>query len=46
MALERIGEGEAKDLLRRWAGGPAGARLTLEAAAALKRLEAMTGANR
>jgi RNA polymerase sigma factor (sigma-70 family) len=46
MALERIGDGEAKELLRRWAGGPAGARLTMEAAAALKRLEAMTRANR
>jgi RNA polymerase sigma factor (sigma-70 family) len=42
MVLERIGDGEAKDLLKRWAGGPAGARLTMEAAAASKRLEAMT----
>lgn len=37
--LERIGDGEAKALLRRWAGGPEGARLTLDAAAALRRLE-------
>jgi WD40 repeat protein len=41
MVLERIGDGEAKDLLKRWAGGPVGARLTTEAAAALKRLEAV-----
>jgi RNA polymerase sigma factor (sigma-70 family) len=46
MALERIGDGEAKDLLKRWAGGPAGARLTMEAAAASQRLEAMTKADR
>jgi RNA polymerase sigma factor (sigma-70 family) len=46
MVLERMGAGEAKDLLKRWAGGPAGARLTREAAAALKRLEAMTKAKR
>ncbi len=46
MVLERIGDGAAKDLLQRWASGPAGARLTMEAAAALKRLEAMTKANR
>jgi RNA polymerase sigma factor (sigma-70 family) len=39
MVLERIGDGEAKTLLKRWAGGPAGARLTTEAEAALKRLE-------
>jgi hypothetical protein len=38
MVLERIGDGEAKDLLKKWAGGPAGARLTVEAAAALTRL--------
>jgi hypothetical protein len=46
MVLERIGDGEAKTLLKRWAGGPAGARLTMEAAAALKRVEAMTKTNR
>jgi len=46
MVLERIGDGEAKRLLQRWAGGPAGARLTREAAAALRRLEAMPKANR
>jgi len=39
MVLERIGDGAAKDLLKRWAGGPVRARLTTEAAAALKRLE-------
>jgi HEAT repeat protein len=37
--LERIGDGESKNLLKKWAGGPAGAPLTTEAAAALKRLE-------
>lgn len=46
MVLERLGDGAAKDLLQRWAGGPAGARLTREAAAALQRLEAMTPAHR
>jgi hypothetical protein len=39
MVLERIGSSEAKGLLKRWAGGPMGARLTTEAAAASKRLE-------
>jgi RNA polymerase sigma factor (sigma-70 family) len=37
--LERIGDGESKDLLKKWAGGPAGTRLTMESADALKRLE-------
>jgi hypothetical protein len=46
MVLERIGDGEVKALLKRWAAGPAGARLTREAAAALRRLEAMPKANR
>ena len=46
MVLERIGDGESKNLLKRWAGGPAGARLTMEAAAALKRLEAMSKATK
>ena len=46
MVLERIGDSEAKDLLKRWAGGPVGARLTLEASAAVKRLEAVSKANR
>ena len=46
MVLERIGDGEAKDVLKRWAGGPVGARLTTEAAAALKRLEAVSKVNR
>jgi len=39
MVLERIGDGEAKGLLRRWTSGPVGARLTMEAFAALERLE-------
>jgi RNA polymerase sigma factor (sigma-70 family) len=46
MVLERIGDGESKNLLTKWAGGPAGARLTVEASAALKRLEATSKANR
>ncbi len=46
MVLERIGDGESKNLLRRWAGGPGGARLTMEASAALKRLEAVSKVNR
>jgi len=46
MVLERIGDGEAKNLLKRWAGGPVGARLTQEASAAVKRLEAVSKANR
>jgi WD40 repeat protein len=46
MVLERIGDGAAKDVLKRWAGGPAGARLTMEAAAALKRLDSGSNANR
>jgi hypothetical protein len=40
MVLEWVGDAAAKDLLQRWAGGPAGARLTTEAAAALQRLQA------
>jgi RNA polymerase sigma factor (sigma-70 family) len=46
MILERIGDGGAKNLLRRWAGGPVGALLTLEASAALNRLEAVSIPNR
>jgi RNA polymerase sigma factor (sigma-70 family) len=46
MILEQIGNGEAKILLRRWAGGPVGARLTLEASAALKRLQAASNMHR
>ncbi len=46
MVLERIGDGEAKDVLKRWAGGPMGARLTTEAAAAVKRLEAVSKVTR
>lgn len=39
MVLELIGDGESKNLLQRWAGGPVGALLTMEASAALKRLK-------
>jgi HEAT repeat protein len=46
MILEWIGDSESKNLLKRWAGGPVGARLTMEASAALKRLGAVSRANR
>src|SRR5262249_22710660 len=46
MVLELIGDGESKNLLKRWAGGAVGARLTMEASAALKRLEAVSKASR
>jgi RNA polymerase sigma factor (sigma-70 family) len=46
VVLELIGDNDSKNLLQKWAGGPAGAPLTMEASAALKRLEAMTKANR
>jgi DNA-binding beta-propeller fold protein YncE len=46
MVLEGIGDGESKNLLKKWAGGPAGALLTMEAAAALKRLEAASKTKR
>ena len=46
MLLELIGDGASKSLLQRWAGGPAGAQLTTEAAATLTRLEGATKANR
>jgi RNA polymerase sigma factor (sigma-70 family) len=46
IVLEQIGDGASKNLLRRWAGGPGGALLTREAAAALKRLEAVSKAKR
>jgi hypothetical protein len=46
MTLERIGDGESKHLLKRWAGGPVGALLTVEASQALKRLEAVSKAKR
>jgi hypothetical protein len=46
MILERIGDGDSKKLLKKWAGGPANALLTEEASAALKRLEAVSKANR
>jgi hypothetical protein len=38
--LELIGDDESKSLLKKWADGPAGALLTIESAAALKRLGA------
>lgn len=38
MVLEQIDNSESKELLRSWTGGPAGARLTIEATAALERL--------
>jgi RNA polymerase sigma factor (sigma-70 family) len=40
--LEWVGDGASKQLLKRWAGGPAGALLTVEASAALKRLETVS----
>src|SRR5207245_5700753 len=46
LVLELIGDGESKNLLKRWAGGPVGALLTMEASAALQRLEAGSKANR
>jgi RNA polymerase sigma factor (sigma-70 family) len=46
MVLELIGDGESKLLLRRWADGPVGALLTMEASLALKRLEAVSKVNR
>jgi RNA polymerase sigma factor (sigma-70 family) len=46
MVLERIGDGESRNLLKIWAGGPVGALLTREASAASKRLEAVSKANR
>ncbi|HEV3259357.1 MAG TPA: sigma-70 family RNA polymerase sigma factor [Gemmataceae bacterium] len=46
MVLELIGDGKSKNLLKKWAGGPAGTMLTMEASAALKRLEAVSKANR
>ncbi len=46
MILELIRDSESKNLLKRWAGGPVGALLTMEASAALKRLEAASKANR
>jgi hypothetical protein len=46
MVLELIGDGASRSLLKRWAGGPVGARLTMEAALALRRLEALPKTNR
>jgi len=40
MVLELIGDGGSRNLLKRWADGPAGALLTIEASAAVQRLEA------
>jgi WD40 repeat protein len=44
MVLELIGNNASKNLLKSWASGPAGALLTLEASAALKRLERVSKA--
>lgn len=46
LVLELIGDGESKSLLSKWAAGPAGALLTEEASAALKRLEDAAKAKR
>jgi RNA polymerase sigma factor (sigma-70 family) len=46
VVLERIGDGQSRNLLKQWAGGPAGALLTMESAAALKRLEAASKTKR
>jgi hypothetical protein len=46
MVLELLGDGASKNLLKRWAGGPVGAGLTTEASLALKRLKAVSQANR
>jgi RNA polymerase sigma factor (sigma-70 family) len=46
MVLELIGGGAAKNLLKRWADGPAGALLTMDASLALKRLDAMPKSNK
>ena len=42
MILERIGDGESKKLLKKWADGPVSALLTEEASAALRRLEVVS----
>jgi RNA polymerase sigma factor (sigma-70 family) len=46
MILELIGNGESNNLLKKWAGGPEGALLTMEATVALKRLEAVSKTKR
>ena len=46
MVLERIGDGESKKLLQKWAGGLVGALLTRESSAALLRLETVAKADR
>ncbi len=46
MVLELLGDGESKNLLKRWAAGPVGALLTLESTAALQRLESAAKAKR
>jgi hypothetical protein len=46
MVLQLIGDDESKNLLKRWAGGPAGSLLTTEATQALMRLEAASKTKR
>lgn len=46
MILEQIGNGESKHLLTRWSRGAEGARLTMGASAAMKRLESALEAKR
>jgi hypothetical protein len=46
MLLELMGGGGSKNLLKRWAEGPTGALLPMEASAALKRLEDVSKASR
>jgi RNA polymerase sigma factor (sigma-70 family) len=46
LALERIDDDDGRNLLKKWAGGLKGALLTVEAAAALKRLEGAAKAKR
>jgi hypothetical protein len=46
MILELIDDGNSRNLLKKWAAGPAGALLTGEAAAALQRLEGAAKAKR
>ncbi len=46
LVLELIGDNESKNLLKKWAGGPAASLLAEEASAALKRLEGVAKAKR
>jgi WD domain, G-beta repeat len=46
MLLEMIADAESKNLLKKWASGPVGALLTMEAAGAVKRLEGAANAKR